>query len=93
MKKHKKVLFFIIALIVALFLELTFIIIDFFRIKGFEKPIFAYCKSEDEEVRIYNGIGYSFEVQGNFGLDDELYGITQYKFYILRKYIRDGIRD
>lgn len=93
MKKRKKILFFIIALIVALFLDLTFITIDFFRIKGFEEPIFAYCKSENEEVRIYNGIGYSFEVQGKFELDDELYGITRYKFYILDKYIRGGIRE
>lgn len=33
MKKRKKILFFIIALIVALFLDLTFITIDFLELK------------------------------------------------------------
>lgn len=93
MKNRKKILYFLIALIIVLFLELTFVTTDFLRIKSFEEPIFTYCKSADEEVRIYYGIGYSFEVQGNFRLDDEFYGITQYKFYILGKYIKGGLRD
>ena len=51
MKKRKKILFFIIALIVALFLDLTFITIDFFRIKGFEEPIFARSEEHTSELQ------------------------------------------
>jgi hypothetical protein len=42
---------------------------------------------------MYYGLGYSFEIKGNFMPEDELPGVTQYKYYIFNNSVLEGIRD
>ncbi|MEG2234575.1 MAG: hypothetical protein RRZ42_08080, partial [Oscillospiraceae bacterium] len=41
----------------------------------------------------YYGLGYSFEIKGNFMPEDELPGVTHYKYYIFNNLVAEGIRD
>ena len=75
--------------------------VDYFRVSNFERPIFCLLDAEnsydDGGSGTYNGLGYSFEIKGNFMPDDELpevlSGVTQYTYRILGFEVRSGIRD
>ena len=69
--------------------------VDFFRVKYFEKPVFtsAIETTDDGDLGLYYGLGYSFELKGNFMPEDESPGVTHYKYYIFNKLIAKGIRD
>lgn len=60
-------------------------IIDYSKIKEFKKPIFAIPTNtyDDGGSGTYQGLGYSFEIEGNFLPDDEQPGVTYYEYYIL----------
>lgn len=69
--------------------------VDFFRVKSFEKPLFTLAieTTDDGGSGLYYGLGYSFDLKGNFMPEDELPGVTHYKYYIFNKLIAKGIRD
>lgn len=62
---------------------------------GFEKPVFArpVRTADDGGSGIYAGIGYSFEIKGNFMPEDEFSGVTHAKFLLFGKEIKTSTRD
>lgn len=56
-------------------------IFDFFRVSRFEKPVFCVPieTADDGGSGRYVGIGYSFEIEGNFMPEDEFPGVTKYE--------------
>lgn len=62
---------------------------------GFEKPIFAAAKktADDGGSGIYQGIGYSIEVEGDFMPEDEFPGVTYARFTLFGKEIKTSLRD
>lgn len=70
-------------------------VVDFFRVKSFDKPVFT-LKTETEDdggSGMYYGLGYSFEILGDFMPEDELTGVTHYKYYIFGNFVTEGIKD
>jgi hypothetical protein len=63
---------------------------------NFKKPIFARLNIDtaikDGGSGVYNGIGYSIEISGNFMPEDELKGSTHTRFYVLGNEICCAIR-
>ena len=86
---------FFILLIFIFFLWLGFLITDFVRINHFEKPIFALATetADDGGSGKYIGLGYSFDIKGNFLPDDEFPGVTSFHAYIFGIEIANGVRD
>ena len=89
----KKVIIYIIIIILSL--AILFGTIDFFLVNSFELPIFCinFDKKDDGGSGNYIGLGYSFEIDGNFMPDDELPGVTKFNYKILGINIKTGIRD
>ena len=89
----KKKLILCTSLIITLWIGLG--LIDFFRVKSFERPLFCIATEtfDDGGSGHYIGLGYSFDIMGNFMPDDELPGVTEYKYYIFGFEINSGIRD
>lgn len=89
--KKKKI---IIGAIVIVIIWTVVGLLDFFRVKSFDKPLFC-LKTEmyDNGSGHYAGLGYSFDIKGNFMPEDELPGVTEYTYYILGFEIKSGIRD
>ena len=91
MKKILKVL------IIILVLWITIGLVDYFRVSSFERPIFSFLdvenSFEDGGSGTYKGLGYSFDIKGNFMPEDEYPGITSYTYYIFGTLIKTSIRD
>ena len=94
MKKNQKII--LIAIIITALLWLTLGIIDFNRVtRKLEKPIFCILMNgaDDGGSGKYVGLGYSFDIKGNFMSLDELPGVTNFKAKILGITVSQGIRD
>lgn len=89
----KKKIFVLIAVLLALWLTIG--AVDYFRVHGFEMPLFCVCteSADDGGSGHYVGLGYSFEIKGNFMPDAEYPGVTEYTYYIFGAEVRSGIRD
>jgi hypothetical protein len=89
----KGMLKIIITLII--FVIIGFGITDYFTVSRFEKPIF--CIGTDLKDNggsgKYTGIGYSFNIEGNFMPEDEFPGVTRYHAKFLGSHLKSGIRD
>jgi hypothetical protein len=85
----------IVTICVLLLLWLAIGVVDLFRVKSFEKPLFTLKAetADDGGSGMYYGLRYSFEIKGNFMPEDELPGVTQYKYYIFNNLVLEGIRD
>lgn len=68
---------------------------DFLRASSFERPLFCVPvdTAKDGGSGLYRGLGYSFDIKGNFMPEDELPGVTEYTYYLFGNNIRSGIRD
>ena len=93
--KNKLTQNILIAICIILTLWVAIGSVDFFRVKSFEQPVFTVEieTADDGGTGLYYGLGYSFELKGNFMPEDELPGVTHYKYYIFNKLIAEGIRD
>lgn len=82
-----------VMLIVILWLGIG--MVDFFRVKSFEKPFFCIPAQtyDDGGSGHYVGFGYSFDITGNFMPEEELPGVTEYVYYIMGMEVGSGIRD
>ena len=92
MKKRKIVWILISALVVWLLVGLT----DFIRVTGnFEKPMFCVATetADDGGSGRYVGLGYSFEIEGNFMPEDEFPGVTRYVAKIFGFTVMSEVRD
>ena len=70
--------------------------IDYWRtMHHFEKPIFAMPRitADDGGSGTYSGIGYSFEIKGNFMPEDEFPGVTHGTFSLFGKNLKSVVRD
>ncbi|MCM1105049.1 MAG: hypothetical protein NC409_13195 [Clostridium sp.] len=70
-------------------------VIDFSRVHRFEKPIFCIGTetADDGGSGRYVGLGYSFDIKGNFMPEDELPGVTEYSAYLFGCKAASGRRD
>ena len=93
MKKKTKIAISTVCIILALWFVIG--AIDFFRVYYFEKPIFCVATviMQDGGSGHYTGLGYSFDIEGNFMPEDEFPGVTEYTYYILGQKISSGVRD
>ena len=91
MKKKKIAICAIVIIVIWLVIGLF----DFLRVKSFDKPLFCIGTEmyDDGGSGHYVGLGYSFDIKGNFMPEDELPGVTKYTYYIFGFEIKSGIRD
>ena len=72
-------------------------VIDYAMVSGFERPVFCVLDAEkscqDGGSGTYVGLGYSFDIRGNFMPEDEYPGVTRYVYYIFGSEAASGIRD
>ena len=91
MKRIIKTLIIVFALWIAIGL------VDYFRVSSFERSLFSFLdvenSFEDGGSGTYKGLGYSFDIKGNFMPEDEYPGITSYTYYIFGTPIKTSIRD
>lgn len=71
------------------------VLTDFYRVSRFELPFFCIMTQGEDDggSGFYRGLGYSFDIEGNFMPEDEFPGVTKYQAYLLGMEIMDGIRD
>lgn len=88
----KKVL---IPLLIAVLLWMAAGAVDIFRVSSFEKPLFCVpgVTADDGGSGHYQGLGYSFEIEGNFLPEAECPGVTEYTYRIFGAAVREDTRD
>lgn len=92
--KRKNKLILILVLIAIIAILITLPVIDYFRVHGFEMPLFCIKSDNDYDDTItYIGIGYKIDIRGNFNPSDEYPGITEYHYYLMSKEVSRGFRD
>lgn len=91
----KKVIKILRIFIVTLMLIIIFTgIFDWIRVRKLEKPVFTVPITwDDGGSGTYYGLGYMIDLQGNFMPEDELPGVTHYKYYILGMLVDEQMRD
>lgn len=90
--KFKTVVLLIISIVLVLLLVWAAIgIVDLSRVKDAKKPIF--CKQTlvflDGGSGHYVGLGYSFDIKGDFGENGK--GVTEYSYYIFGRRVPTAI--
>lgn len=97
MNKISKKKSIIIAVACIIVLWITMGIVDYIRVSGFEKPVFCLLDVKNSYADggsvTYKGLGYSFDIMGNFMPEDEYPGVIRYTFYFLGNKVSAGIRD
>ena len=85
----------IIAVICAVALWIAVSIVDYGRVHGFEKPFFCVSTelADDGGSGKYVGLGYSFDIEGNFMPEDEFPGVTKWTYYLFGIGMQSQIRD
>lgn len=85
----KKILIIVVAFIL---LWLAAGVTDFALVHNYYRPVFCVCSEpmQDGGSGKYVGLGYSFDIEGNFMPDAKDYGVTSYKGYILGKEVSCG---
>ena len=70
-------------------------VIDFTMVNSYHKPVFCVGAelADDGGSGKYVGLGYSFDVKGNFMPEDEFPGVTKYTYYLFGIEIETQIRD
>lgn len=91
MKKKKT----IIAMICILVLWIAIGVVDYSRVHSFEKPVVCVDieLADDGGSGKYIGLGYSFDIKGNFMLEDEFPGVTKWTYYLFGIELQTQIRD
>ena len=91
MKKKK----FIITVFCVIAVWLIMGIVDFALVHSYHKPLFCICTEsmQDGGSGKYVGLGYSFDIEGNFVTEDGYRGVTSYRGYIFGKEVSRGFWD
>lgn len=89
----KKIVFTLLGIALAIWMAVG--IVDFSRVHSFERPIFCITDetADDGGSGHYVGLGYSFDIKGNFMPEDELKGVTEYSCYLFGISVQSAIRD
>ena len=87
--KKKRIGIIVLAIIL---LWLAAGVTDFALVHTYHKPIFCIGVelADDGGSGKYIGLGYSFDIEGNFMPDAKDYGVTSYRGYILGKQVSRG---
>lgn len=91
---NKKKIFIVLGIIFVIWLMMG--IVDYSKVHSFERPIFSIIIEpgyEDGGSGRYVGLGYYFDIKGNFMPEDEFPGVTRYDFYIFGIHVESAIRD
>lgn len=90
--KKKKI---IIAIVCAIALWVAIGIVDYGRVHSFERPIFCVGAelADDGGSGKYVGLGYSFDIEGNFMPDTEYPGVTKWTYRLFGIELQTQIRD
>ena len=85
----------IIAMTWILVLWIAIGVVDYSRVHSFEKPIFCVGTdlASDGGSGKYIGLGYSFDIKGNFMPEDEFPGVTKWTYYLFGMELQTQIRD
>ena len=69
--------------------------IDFLRVCSFQRPLFCLAgeTADDGGSGRYVGLGYAFDIEGNFMPDTENPGVTKWTYYLFGIEIETQIRD
>ncbi len=90
--KKKKI---IVAVVCVIALWITVGVVDYSRVHSFEKPIFCIDTetADDGGSGKYVGLGYSFDIEGNFLPDDKFPGVTKWTYYLFGIEMQSKIRN
>lgn len=91
----KKIFIVAIVMVCVVALWLTVGIVDYYRLHRFEKPIFCVGidLSDDGGSGKYVGLGYSYDIEGNFMPEDEFPGVTKWTYHLFGLEMETQIRD
>ena len=91
MKKKKIII--VVACILVLWVVIG--IVDYNRVNSFERPLFCVCTEpmQDGGSGKYVGLGYSFDIEGNFMPDTENPGVTKWTYRLFGIELKTQIRD
>lgn len=96
MRNRKRSLKEINIILILLVIWSMITVTDYRRVcHSFEKPIFCIgTKTQDDGGSgIYQGLGYSFDIKGNFMPEDEFPGVTYARFYLFGNMLKESVRD
>ena len=87
--KKKRIVIIVLAVIL---LWLAAGVTDFALVHSYHRPLFCVCTEpmQDGGSGKYVGLGYSFDIEGNFMPDAKDYGVTSYRGYIFGKQVSRG---
>ena len=93
MKRNKKKI--IIAVVCVITVWLIMGIVDFTLVQSYRRPLFCVCTEpmQDGGSGKYVGLGYTFDIEGNFVTEDGHRGVTSYRGYIFGKEVSRGFWD
>lgn len=83
MTTGKKKIIKIVCIVLAIWLAL--LLIDLAMVAGGNKPVFCLgiITADDGGSGLYYGLGYGFDIKGNFMPEDTDRGVTSYTMYLL----------
>ncbi len=94
-RKFRKKWFGRLVLLVVVWVAM--VVTDFTLLHNFKMPLFCLATNivQDGGSGTYTGLGYSFEIHGNFVGEDEnmVRGVTSYRGYLLGREVSRGFRD
>ena len=87
--KKKRTVIIVLAIIL---LWLAAGVTDFALVHSYHRPLFCICAEpmQDGGSGKYVGLGYSFDIEGNFVTEAGHLGVTSYRGYILGQEISRG---
>lgn len=93
---YKKKIFVTVTVVVcAVVLWFAVGIVDYCRLHRFQKPVFCIGTNlcQDGGSGKYVGLGYSYDIEGNFMPEDEFLGVTKWIYYLFGVEMETQIRD
>lgn len=93
--KKSKINRIVIAVLAVVVLWLCAGITDFARVHNYRKPLFCIGVNlaDDGGSGNYVGLGYSFDIEGNFMPEEKNQGVTSYRGYVFGKEVSRGFWD
>ena len=90
--KKKRIVIIVLAIIL---LWLAAGVTDFALVHSYHRPLFCICTEpmQDGGSGKYVGLGYSFDIEGNFMPDTENPGVTKWTYSLFGIEIEIQIRD
>ena len=89
-QKRKKIVK-VVCIVISVWLVI--LLIDFATVASGNKPIFCFgITADDGEAGTYIGLGYLFDIKGNFMPEDEVRGVTFYSLKIFGIPVMTGKR-